>query len=435
MGDTIYLARMGARYGFVNGCSTLAPILSLVMNVLGSQRVAGQRWHNPASPDVLRALPWEFGDGDMFLSSTPSRTTSPTLGPQESTRSLGPPWTDKLPSGPAEFHASSRPGTANSISAGMARSASSPETPALSPEPPVELPAYLIAKPSTLPSVFVRDSPEYLRSQAEIAATLGSSETIKRSSRIGSAISTSPTSPSNNGRRGARQSQLIQPQGSPHRQATLLTARGRTDVLDVAETGTTTSGAAASSSSRRESFASPPVPAGGSSGGVLAPSRAKSTPEFASRVRFKLDDEIPPALPATVRVRGSSNSGAASSSRGVPPSSYSLPSDRRNSHRKSGSNGPPVLPPLDIPSTSSLASAAEDIISSASAAVKHQVEEGRRQRQGSVAGTSTSSRMAEMPPLMEKPAKQSSKRRLRNMDSAAMIEHAIAKNQRKKNPQ
>jgi hypothetical protein len=431
MDDTIYLARMGARYGFVNGCSTLAPILSLVMNVLGSQRVAGQRWHNPASPDVLRALPWEFGDGDMFL-STLSRTMSPTLGSQESTRSLGPPWANKLPSGPAEFHASLRPGTANSISAGMARSASSPETPALSPEPPVELPAYLIAKPSTLPSVFVRDSPEYLRSQAEIAATLGSSETIKRSSRIGSAISISPTSPSNNGRRGARQSQLIQPQGSPHRQATLLTARGRRDVLDVAETGTTTSGAATSSSSQRESFASPPVPAGGSSGGVLAPSRAKSTPEFASRVRFKLDDEIPPALPATVRVRGSSSSGAASSSKGVPPSSYLLPSERRNDHRKSGSNGPLVLPPLNIPSTSSLASAAEDI-SSASAAVKHQVEERRRQRQGSVAGTSTSSRMAEMPPLMDKPTKQSSKRRLRNIDSVAMIEHAIAKN--RKNPQ
>ena len=373
----------------------------------------------------------------MFISSVPSGTVSPTLGPLESLGSLR---ADKLSSGlmrgSAEFHTGSRPGTANSISTGMTRSASSPGTPAPPPEASAELPAYLIAKPSTLPPVFVRDSPEYLRSQAEIAATLGSSEMTKRSSRIGSVTSTSSTSPSSI-KRGTWQSQLVQPPGSPYGQATSPTPTASKDALDTAENGSKKSGIAPSGSSHRESFASSLIPPSSSNGGVLAPSRAKSTPEFASRVRFKLDDENPPVLPATFRVRGTSGSGTISSSKGPPPSSYLPSAGRRNGQRKSGSNGPPVLPPLDIPSTSSFASAAEDIISSASASVIFQAEEekGKRQRQMSLTGASTSSRTSEMPPLLDHPAKRSSKRKLRNMDSAAMIEHAIAKNQRKKNPQ
>lgn len=118
------------------------------MSGLGTQRVAGQRWRNPASPDVLR----EFGDGDVFISS-----------------------------------------------------ASSPHLGLLSYHPNLPLKPGL--PPSTLPVVFVRDSPEYLRSQAEIAATLGLSKTIKGSSRAGSVMSTLPTfSRLNKG--GARQSQL-----------------------------------------------------------------------------------------------------------------------------------------------------------------------------------------------------------------------------------
>lgn len=64
------------------------------MSRLGTQHT-GQRWHNPASPDILRALPWEFGDGDVFISSAPS----PTLGPLESSQSalryLDSTWTDR----------------------------------------------------------------------------------------------------------------------------------------------------------------------------------------------------------------------------------------------------------------------------------------------------------------------------------------------------
>ena len=99
-----------------------------------------------------------------------------------------------------------------------------------------------------------------------------------------------------------------------------------------------------------------------------------------------------------------------------------------------GPSGPPVLPLLDILSTSSLASAAEDIISSASASTRYHAEEERWQRLSSIARASISSCIAEIPPLLEKPVKRS-KQRLRNMDSVAMIEHAIAKNQRKKTPQ
>ena len=409
------------------------------MSGLGTQHVTGQRWRNPASPDVLRALPWEFGDGDVFISSAPS----PTLGPLESSQSalryLDPTWTDRrsssLASGLGEVQTGPRSGavTSVSISAGMTRSASSSGTPVLPPQSPVEAPAYLIAKPSTLPAVFVRDSPEYLRSQAEIAATLGSGETMKRPPRVSSAISSSPTLSSIN-KRGARQSQLGQPPSSPYEQTASPTARASKDTIDVAETGGGRYDVAMSSSSRRESFASPAISPGSSRGGVLAPSRAKSTPEFASRVRFKLDEKNPPALPATVRVRGSRGGGVASSSESTAPLSYSVPGGRRNSHRMNGPSGPLVLSPLDILSTSSLASAAEDIISSASASARYHAEEERRKHQGSIAGASTSSCIAEMPPLLERPAKRS-KQRLRNMDSAAMKQHAIAKNQRKKNPQ
>ena len=52
-----------------------------------------------------------------------------------------------------------------------------------------------------------------------------------------------------------------------------------------------------SSSSHHESFASPAICPGSSRGGVLAPSCAKSTPEFASQVQFKWDEKNPPALP------------------------------------------------------------------------------------------------------------------------------------------
>ena len=187
----------GQGKAFVRAILT-SQIFDLTMSGLGTQRVAGQRWRNPASPDVLRALPWEFGDGDVFISSAPS----PILGPLESSQSalryLDSTWADRrsssLASGSGEVQTGSRPGavTSVSISAGMTRSASSPGTPVLPPESPIEAPAYLIAKPSTLPAVFVRDSPEYLRSQAEIAATLGSSETMKRSSRVSSVISSLP---------------------------------------------------------------------------------------------------------------------------------------------------------------------------------------------------------------------------------------------------
>ena len=99
-----------------------------------------------------------------------------------------------------------------------------------------------------------------------------------------------------------------------------------------------------------------------------------------------------------------------------------------------GPSGSPVLPPLDILLTSSLASAAEDIIPSAPASTRYHVGEERWQRSGSIAGASTSSRIAGMPPLLGGPVGQGGWG-LRGMDGVAMIGCAVAKNQRKKTPQ
>ncbi|KAF8308057.1 ras GEF [Clavulina sp. PMI_390] len=434
-------------------------IRSILRNVgTGPDQVLGQKWRNPASPEFLRALPWEFGDDDVFTAST-ARAASPPPTRRRDDQKM--------------------PAIAATASLAMARSASSPSapspamTPDLDDEEAAKIPAYLRATPSALPAVFVPDTPEYVAAQRDVAAAIAALPKYV------------PQFPSHAPREPSSSKPAMTPttpvSESPLATSPISDLRGKRRESRqslVFDTTNNTNGAGSASSSKRmsrhESAAPPVPPVPGSS--MLGPSRAKSVPEFAARVRFQVDDSAappPPPLPESPVVppkgssrarRGPGGSILLSSITTAPPpkplsnhaadsgppstsTTPPTPPPKHSHHvnaRSQRTMGPPTLPPLDIPSTSTFAAATEDSLASASAMVRVEEmiprSETPRPYNGSLlaAGaadisTPTSPQTPSVGPEVPEKDDQGENSKLRNMDSAALIEHLIAKTEKRKN--
>lgn len=342
-------------------------IRSILRGQQGSARLNGVKWKNPASPDVLRALPWEFGD-DVFTPSPPSPPkqnsncpTPPTL-PADAlpnvpdTTSASPP-SEPIPERNRSF---STPDPTHDIP--IPEALPPPKAPMSKSDILLNDPLYrhlLKVKPTTLPEVFVKESEAYNKSAEEAMmssrgeiidpASLSRQELLRlvgnkggeyskgpKGSMSASPLSYSRSAPSAKDKERARQR-----------------ARERASMMDEtdAKFGVMPVAAAMVKQAKAEEAAAAARTSDVSSRSSSTPWRAKSSPELngaaSSRgsVRFQVD-----AAFNAIRPRRSSTKVSVSSTEPAPP----LPPPR--------STGPPSIPPLDIPHVSSLTGAAEDIL-------------------------------------------------------------------------
>lgn len=405
---------------------------------IGSGRSTSTKWRNPASPDVLRALPWEFGD-DVFTPSTP-----PAPQKQELASSKNAPINS--PSNPSEpapeptapsdsFRPTNRPASMPNPQ-DIPTPETLPRTPLSKADILMNDPLYrhlLKVKPTTLPEVFVKDSEAFnrsgmeamLSSRGEIVdpASLSRRELLRL---VGNKSSLSPTDLS----KGPKGSMSASPLSYPSRTSPSLSAkdkekararaknqeRERASMMDETEAKFAVMPVAAAmieQAKEEERAAAARTSNVSTIAASSTPWRAKSSPELAASsnsrgsVRFQVD-----AAFNAIRPRRSSSKVSTSFDEPTPP----LPPLRPVS--------PPSIPPLDIPQVSSFTGAAEDILrQSLETSVGHEIQphlaDDARERQNSAILKAAEEMRASRNTLME-------------MDAAQTIEWIIQSSAKKK---